>query len=160
MSPDAAQTVRIDPAAPDETETVRQLFREYADWLEVDLCFQGFEEELAGLPGAYVPPAGGLWLARVEGKLAGVVALRPHDAGRCELKRLWVRPGFRGYGLGRRLVEVAIAAGRKAGHGRLCLDTLGQMTTARPLYESLGFGEIEAYYDNPLEDVRYMELAL
>ena len=160
MSPDAAEAVRIDPAAPDETETVRQLFREYADWLEVDLCFQGFEEELAGLPGAYVPPAGGLWLARVEGKLAGVVALRPHDAGRCELKRLWVRPGFRGHGLGRCLVEVAIAAGRKAGHGRLCLDTLGQMTAARPLYESLGFSEIEAYYDNPLEDVRYMELAL
>jgi len=160
MSLEPAEAMDIAPAGPAEMETVRQLFREYAAWLDVDLCFQGFEAELAGLPGAYVPPAGGLWLARVAGKIAGVVALRPLAAGRCELKRLWVRPGFRGHGLGRHLAEWAIAAGRSAGHRRLCLDTLGQMTEARALYESLGFGEIEAYYDNPLDDVRYMELEL
>lgn len=143
-----------------ELETLRELFREYQQWLDVDLCFQGFEAELAGLPGAYVPPRGGLWLARVEGQVAGCIALRPLEAGLCEMKRLWIRPDFRGLGLGRRLAETAIRAARAGGYEAMCLDTLGNMAEAHALYESLGFREIPAYYDNPLEDVRYLRLEL
>jgi ribosomal protein S18 acetylase RimI-like enzyme len=151
----------IEPAAGrDGMATLRALFLEYQDWLGVDLCFQGFEAELADLPGNYAPPAGGLWLARVEGALAGCVGFRPHAGGACEMKRLWVRPGFRGLGLGRRLAETSIAAARRAGYRTMCLDTLGFMDEARALYESLGFREIPAYYDNPLADVRYLELDL
>ena len=110
---------------PDETEAVRRLFREYAHWLQVDLCFQGFGEELAGLPGDYVPPRGGLWLAKAGKSLAGVIALRPlAEPGACEMKRLWVRPAYRGRRLGRDLIETVVAAARRAGHARLRLDTL------------------------------------
>ena len=154
------RTVIAPAGGADEIETVRALFREYQRWLDVDLCFQGFEAELAGLPGAYVPPRGGLWLARVEGRLAGCVALRPLDAALCEMKRLWVRPDFRGLGLGRRLAETAIRAARAGGYAAMCLDTLANMAEAHVLYESLGFREIPAYYDNPLEDVRYLKLDL
>ena len=151
----------IEPAAgPEDMATLRALFLEYQDWLGVDLCFQGFEAELASLPGNYAPPAGGVWLAHVEGALAGCVGLRPHDGGTCEMKRLWVRPAFRGLGLGRRLAATAIAAARRAGYRTLCLDTLAFMDQARALYQTLGFHEIPAYYDNPLEDVRYLELDL
>lgn len=143
-----------------EIETVRTLFLEYQRWLDVDLCFQGFDAELAGLPGAYVPPRGGLWLARVDGRVAGCLALRPLDARLCEMKRLWVREAFRGLGLGRRLAKTAIRAARAAGYTAMCLDTLGHMAAAQALYESLGFREIPAYYDNPLEDVRYLKLEL
>ncbi|MCH8036006.1 MAG: GNAT family N-acetyltransferase [Proteobacteria bacterium] len=118
------------------------------------------EAELASLPGSYAPPGGGVWLAHVDGALAGCVALRPHDGGTCEMKRLWVRPAFRGLGLGRRLAETGIAAARRAGYRTLCLDTLAFMDAARALYQTLGFHEIPAYYDNPLEDVRYLELDL
>ena len=141
-------------------DNVRALFREYADWLQVDLCFQDFESELATLPGKYAPPAGGLWLARAGEDLAGVVGLRPLTAQTCEMKRLWVRSGFRGHALGRRLANTAIEAGRRAGYAKICLDTLGFMTEARALYETLGFEEIPAYYDNPYEDVRYLQLDL
>ncbi len=151
----------IEPAAGVEDMAVlRALFLEYQDWLGVDLCFQGFEAELAGLPGTYAPPAGGVWLARVEGALAGCVGFRPHEGGACEMKRLWLRPGFQGLGLGRRLAETSIAAAGRAGYRTMCLDTLGFMDEARALYETLGFREIPAYYDNPLEDVRYLELDL
>ncbi len=151
----------IEPAAgPEDMVVLRALFLEYQGWLGVDLCFQGFEEELATLPGNYAPPAGGVWLAHVDGALAGCVGLRPHGGGACEMKRLWVRPGFRGLGLGRRLAETGIAAARRAGYRTLCLDTLGFMDEARALYQTLGFHEIPAYYDNPLEDVRYLELDL
>ncbi len=142
----------------DEAETLRALFREYQQWLNVDLCFQGFEEELAGLPGQYLPPRGGAWIARVDGKVAGCIALRPIDDGVCEMKRLWVRPDFRGLGLGRRLAEASIRAAREAGYRAMCLDTLGQMSEAHALYESLGFVEIPAYYNNPLDEVRYLRL--
>ncbi len=151
----------IDPAAGAEAmATLRALFLEYQDWLGVDLCFQGFEAELATLPGNYAPPAGGVWLAHVEGALAGCVGFRPHDGGSCEMKRLWVRPAFRGLGLGRRLAETGIAAARCAGYRTLCLDTLAFMDQARALYQTLGFHEIPAYYDHPLEAVRYLELDL
>ncbi len=151
----------IEPAeGPEDMAILRALFLEYQDWLGVDLCFQGFEEELAALPGKYAPPAGGVWLAHVEGALAGCVGFRPHDGGSCEMKRLWVRPGFRGLGLGRHLAQTAIAAARRAGYRTMCLDTLAFMDEARALYEALGFHEIPAYYDNPLEDVRYLELDL
>ena len=151
----------IEPAAgPEDMATLRALFLEYRDWLGVDLCFQGFEAELAGLPGSYAPPGGGVWLAHVDGALAGCVALRPHEGGTCEMKRLWVRPGFRGLGLGRRLAETGIAAARRAGYRTLRLDTLAFMDAARALYRTLGFHEIPAYYDNPLDDVRYLELDL
>ncbi len=152
--------VSIRPVPAEEMETVRMLFREYADWLQVDLCFQNFEQELAGLPGGYAPPGGGLWFARVGDELAGVVGFRPLDGGRCEMKRLWVREAYRGHSLGRRLAETAIAAARAAGYDKLCLDTLSFMTAARALYEGLGFEEIPAYYDNPEEDVRYLQLDL
>ncbi len=139
-------------------ESVRGLFLEYQSWLGVDLCFQGFDEELASLPGRYRPPGGGLWLARVDGCLAGCIGFRPLNDGECEMKRLWVRPDYRGLGLGRRLAETCIGAVPAGGYDAMCLDTLGFMAEARTLYESLGFHEIPAYYDNPLEDVRYMRL--
>jgi ribosomal protein S18 acetylase RimI-like enzyme len=141
-------------------EAVRGLFLEYQKWLEVDLCFQDFEEELAGLPGLYRPPNGGLWLARVDGRLAGCIGLRPLKDGDCEMKRLWVRPDYRGLGLGRRLAETCIGSASAGGYRAICLDTLAFMSEARVLYASLGFQEIPAYYDNPLEDVRYMRLEL
>ncbi len=151
----------IEPAAgPEDMAILRALFLEYQDWLGVDLCFQGFEEELAALPGKYAPPAGGVWLAHVDGALAGCVGFRPHDGGTCEMKRLWVRPAFRGLVLGRRLAETVIAAAGRAGYRTMCLDTLSFMDAARALYADLGFHEIPAYYDNPLEDVRYLELDL
>ena len=143
---------------PADMERVRALFLEYQDWLDVDLCFQGFEAELAALPGAYAPPKGGLWFAKADGEIAGIAGVRPFKDGLCEMKRLWIRPAFRGLGLGRRLAESTIAAARAAGYRAMCLDTLGFMDEARALYEILGFREIPAYDDNPLGDVRYLEL--
>ncbi len=139
-------------------DVVRGLFLEYRKWLGVDLCFQDFDQEMAALPGAYTSPAGGLWLARVDNRLAGCIGFRPLKDGDCEMKLLWVRPAYRGLGLGRRLAETCIHAAPGAGYRAMCLDTLGFMAEARNLYESLGFQEIPAYYDNPLEDVRYMRL--
>lgn len=156
-----SERVALRPAAgAADMATVRALFLEYRDWLGVDLCFQGFDEELATLPGLYAPPRGGLWFGTVAGAVAGVVAIRPLKDGVCEMKRLWVRPGQRGLGLGRRLAEASVAAAREAGYRAMCLDTLGHMSAARALYEGLGFREIPAYYDNPLDDVRYLELDL
>lgn len=156
-----APRIGLDPAqGAAEMAIVRDLFLEYQAWLGVDLCFQGFAEELATLPGTYAPPAGGLWLARVDGDIAGVVGIRPIEPKVAEMKRLWVRPAYRGRGLGRRLAELAVAAARAAGYRSICLDTLGHMAAARRLYDALGFREIPAYYDNPLDDVRYLELDL
>ena len=160
MSDTTAAAALIRTARPDEMDVLRQLFREYEAWLQVDLCFQGFEQELAALPGAYGPPQGGIWLCERDGEVAGCVALRPLDQGRCEIKRLWVREAYRGQSLGRRLAETALREGKAKGYARVCLDTLGQMTEARQLYNSLGFHEIPAYYDNPLVDVRYFEREL
>ncbi len=139
---------------------VRGLFLEYREHLGVDLCFQDFDEELASLPGFYRPPKGGLWLARVDGNLAGCIGFRPLENGDCEMKRLWVRADYRGLGLGRKLAVTCIGAASMTGYTAMCLDTLAFMAEARTLYDSLGFQEIPAYYDNPLDDVRYMRLEL
>jgi len=141
----------------------RDLFREYHDWLGIDLCFQGFAQELASLPGDYAPPRGRLLIAErigVPGEIAGCVALRPLDERRCEMKRLFVRLDQQGAGIGRRLVERLLAEARAIGYQSIVLDTLPQMRAAQPLYESLGFREIEAYYHNPTPGVRYLGLDL
>lgn len=143
-----------------DMERVRELFREYADWLKVDLCFQGFERELATLPGDYVPPDGRLLLAWHHEKPVGCVALRRIDATTGEVKRLYVRPEQRGRRTGRRLVEQVIAAAGEIGYRRLVLDTLPQMAEAGELYRSFGFREIPAYYANPLPGVVYFALDL
>jgi len=156
-----SERVLVDATSPDDLATVRRLFRAYADWLAVDLRFQGFEQELATLPGAYAPPQGRLLLAKVGGEAAGCVALRPLEPDVCEMKRLWVEPGFAGFGLGRELAEVIIATARAAGYRRMRLDTLpARMPAAQHLYRSLGFVEIAPYYPNPLDGVVMLELAL
>jgi ribosomal protein S18 acetylase RimI-like enzyme len=165
MSGTSAELAQIAPAIEgDDLASVARLFREYQIGLGVDLCFQGFDEEIATLPGDYAPPLGTILLARAGRLAAGTVALRPLGAGPgdgpglCEMKRLYVRPAFRGLKLGRRLAEAALAEARRIGYRALRLDTLATMTEAHALYERLGFRRIEAYNDNPLPDTRYYEL--
>lgn len=147
-------------STPEDVAQARDLFREYADWLKVDLCFQGFERELATLPGDYAPPDGRLLLAWHHEKPVGCIALHRVDATTGEVKRLYVRPEARGSRTGRRLVEQVIAAARAIGYRRLVLDTLPQMAQAQALYRSFGFGEIPVYYANPLPGVIYLALDL
>ena len=145
----------------DDIERARALFVEYAQWLEVDLCFQGFAEELKALPGAYAPPRGRLLLAGTAQDAFASIALRPLEgAGLGEVKRLYVRPAHRGERWGYRLAEQLIAEARAIGYRELKLDTLEWMTPARALYASLGFRQCGAYYDNPLAGVVYMRLEL
>lgn len=145
----------------DDLAAARRLFRAYADWLAVDLHFQGFEQELASLPGAYAPPQGRLLLARVGGDAAGCVGLRPLAPGICEMKRLWVAPGFGGRGLGRALAEAIVQEARDAGYERMRLDTIPErMPAAQHVYRAQGFVEIPAYYHNPLAGVVMLELRL
>jgi GNAT superfamily N-acetyltransferase len=139
---------------------VRTLLREYAAALEVSLDFQQFDDELAGLPGAYAPPAGVLLIARTSDDDAGCIAVRPLDGEICELKRLYVRPSWRGHGLGRRLTNAALDHARTAGYARMRLDTLPVMETAQALYEELGFREIAPYRLNPVPGARFLELKL
>jgi ribosomal protein S18 acetylase RimI-like enzyme len=145
---------------PEEIEEVRQLLREYEASLEVSLCFQGFERELAALPGDYAPPGGRLLLASDTGQAVGCVALRRLDEESCEMKRLYLRPGFRGRGAGRLLAVAIIGEARKIGYEKMRLDTLAAMREARALYESLGFKRIEPYCHNPTQGAVFMELRL
>jgi ribosomal protein S18 acetylase RimI-like enzyme len=146
---------------PPEIAETRALFEEYAAWLKVDLCFQGFQAELDGLPGLYAPPRGRLLLARAEnGAAAGCVALRPLSGPACEMKRLFVRPDFRRRGLGRQLAEHLIAEARAAGYAVMRLDTLPFITAALQLYESMGFVRCPSYYDTPMAETIFLELKL
>lgn len=158
----SAATIAIaDADGAGDIETARKLFLEYARALGFSLCFQGFDEELAALPGAYAAPAGRLLLACADAATAGVVALRPLEAGICEMKRLYVRPAFRGKGIGEALVDRVIAEARAIGYRRMRLDTVAdRMQAAIALYRARGFIEIPAYYHNPLPRVLYLELAL
>jgi ribosomal protein S18 acetylase RimI-like enzyme len=160
----ACEIVLATPATPEQIEAARELFVEYADALGVDLCFQGFDAELAGLPGEYAEPHGALLLAWCDGALAGCVALRPlpdiDEANACEMKRLYVRRAFRRFGLGRQLAEAVIERARAAGYSAMLLDTLDEMETARELYASLGFEEVPPYYFNPLPGAHYLRVAL
>jgi ribosomal protein S18 acetylase RimI-like enzyme len=150
-----------EPTTAADLAQVRRLFQAYADWLAVDLCFQGFERELAELPGAYAPPAGRLLIARVGSDVVGCVGLRALEPGVCEMKRLWVEPGFGGQGIGRALAERIVATAREIGYERMRLDTLpARMPAAQHLYAALGFREIPPYYHNPLDGVVMLELAL
>jgi len=154
------------PETPEELASARTIFREYAGSLGVDLGFQNFEEELAALPGDYAPPRGALVLAHVEGgrEVAGCCALRPLDTvdypNAAEMKRLYVRPAFRGLGLGRRLTEAILDAARAAGYACVLLDTLDDMESARALYEDLGFAEVPPYYHNPIAGSHYLKVDL
>lgn len=148
----------------DDLDAVRELFLDYQSSLDVDLCFQGFEQELQQLPGDYAEPTGGLFLAKVDGQPAGCCAFRPLASSdhldACEMKRLFVRPAFRGLGLGRKLVDTIVLAAQQAGYATMLLDTLSDMEAARALYQEIGFEETEPYYHNPLAGAHYLKLDL
>lgn len=152
-------TIRDADTAADIAQ-VRELFLEYQANLGVDLCFQGFAEEVASLPGNYARPAGRLLLASDGASIQGVVALRPILQTDCEMKRLYVRPSGRGAGLGRLLTDALIRQARLAGYNRVLLDTLPTMTEAQKIYHSMGFVQIAPYCHNPIEGTRYMALSL
>ncbi len=147
--------------SPAQITQVRELFLEYAQSLGFSLCFQSFDQELAGLPGDYAPPDGRLLLAEYEGELAGCVALRKLEAEVCEMKRLYLRHQFRGKGAGRALAEAIIGEARKIGYRCMRLDTVEPiMRDAVALYRRLGFKEIAPYRPNPIEGAMYMQLQL
>lgn len=154
---DSARIIDVTDSPP-RMDAVRVLFMAYAKDIGIDLGFQGFEKELNELPGCYALPFGRILLAEAEREVVGCVALRPINESTGEVKRLFVRPKFRGQGLARDLASEIVTLGFHSGYRRLLLDTLGSMTAARKLYESLGFTETEPYYDNPLPNVVYYEL--
>lgn len=146
----------------DQVSTAQRLIEEYAAWLEFQLCFQGFDEEMKSLPGKYAPPAGRLLLALWDGRPAGVIAMRPLDeSGVCEMKRLYVRHEFRGRNIGRVLAERIIRDASEIGYFRIRLDTVaGQMDRAIAMYRELGFTETDPYYVTPVGQTLFMELEL
>ncbi len=152
------------PASPEELQATALIFREYAESLGIDLTFQQFEQELSMLPGDYAAPRGSLLLAWVDGELAGCCALRPLDhvdlANASEMKRLYVRPAFRRFGLGRLLAEAILDAARRQGYACVLLDTLDDMEAARSLYEDLGFEEVPPYYHSPIAGAHYLKVTL
>jgi len=157
----AKDFVFYQPESPHQLAQARELFLEYAQSLGFSLCFQNFEEELAGLPGDYAPPAGRLLLAECESQLVGCVALHKLDDTICEMKRLYLRPRFRGKGLGRVLADHIIAEARKIGYERMRLDTVEPvMKDAVAMYRKIGFKEIDPYCKNPIAGALYMELEL
>jgi GNAT superfamily N-acetyltransferase len=158
-------TIRLEtPDTPALLEVTREIFREYAQGLGIDLCFQNFEAELAGLPGDYAGPQGTLLLAFVDNELAGCAAFRPLPdadiANACEMKRLYVRKAFRRFGLGRQLAQALIDLATQAGYSAMLLDTLDDMEAARSLYETLGFTEVPPYYFNPIPGAHYLQVNL
>ena len=160
----APEIVLVSEAEPELLATVAVLLREYADTLGVDLCFQNFEAELATLPGDYAEPAGALLLALVDGQPAGCVGLRALPdvdyPNACEMKRLFVRPAYRRWGLGRVLAQRLMDLATQAGYSHMLLDTLDEMEAARGLYGSLGFEDIPPYYFNPIPGAHYLKAEL
>ena len=153
--------VRINPAeSAGDVELIRELFREYQNSLGIDLCFQNFESELAVMPGKYAPPDGRLYLALDGKQAAGCAGLRKIEDGICELKRLYVRPAYRGRGIGRRLAVKALQDALKIGYSHMRLDTLPSMRRAQELYRDLGFKPIPPYTNNPIEGTEFLELTL
>lgn len=152
----------IQAESPAQVEDARRLFIEYSEWLGLDLCFQNFEKELSELPGSYAPPEGRLFLAVFDNNIAGCVGLRKiNDDLTCEMKRLYVRPEFRGLGIGKAMALRLIEEARSIGYERMRLDTLpAQMSEAIKMYRLLGFREIEPYYHNPVKGALFMELIL
>ncbi len=151
----------IQAETAEQIDAARLLFREYESWLDLDLCFQGFEQELAGLPGKYSKPDGRLLLAYSDEQLAGCIALRKIDKTVCEMKRLFVRDDFRGQKIGIQLIERLIADAREIGYEKMRLDTYpAKMGKAVGLYETHGFRQIEPYYANPHNGVLFLELIL
>ena len=152
------------PSTPAQLDSTRDIFKEYAAQLDVDLCFQDFDSELQGLPGEYAAPQGALILATADGKLAGCCALRPlptvDHIDAAEMKRLYVRDAYRRLGLGRQLADAVLDAARVAGYRCVLLDTLDNMQTARALYEDLGFQEISSYYHNPIAGAHFLKVDL
>ncbi len=152
------------PSSIGEILAVRELVKEYAASLNVNLCFQDLDAELASLPGQYAEPRGALRVALSNGELAGCCGLRPLDhvdySNACEMKRLFVRPRFRGLGIGRRLAEDILDTARLAGYACVLLDTLSDMETARAMYQELGFIEIPPYYFNPIPGSHYLKVDL
>ena len=150
--------------SPDDVQAIRDLFIDYQQDLGIDLCFQGFQEELRLLPGDYADPSGALLLATVDGAPAGCCALRPLPSSdhlnACEMKRLFVRRAFRGFGLGRQLVERILVQAQLAGYTNMLLDTLSDMEAARALYQEFGFVEVAPYYHNPIAGAHYLKVTL
>lgn len=148
----------VQAARPAQIETVRQLLMEYQEWLGFDLSYQGFDSELATLPGRYAPPRGALLLAVVDSVPVGMIAMRPLDPNVCEMKRLYVRTSARGTGLGRLLIERLLEVARAAGYSKMRLDTIvGKMDSAISLYRKFGFRERPAYYDSPVVHTLFLE---
>ncbi|MEY8351939.1 GNAT family N-acetyltransferase [Lachnospiraceae bacterium 54-53] len=152
-------SIKIYPAY-NEIDNVRELLKEYARWLEIDLCFQSFDEELKTLPGLYALPKGRLYLARYKDELAGCVALKPVQDNKCEMKRLYVRREYRGHKIGKTLVEKIIDDAKGMDYCAMRLDTLTSLKEAIALYRQKGFCDTEPYYENPSENVIYMSLDL